>query len=170
MAGEKFLQLLSGVATGKAAAQVSAGVADAGKIIALDSTGKIDATMMPVGIAAETDTATASEALSAGDFVNMYASAGLKVRKADGSVAGKYANGFVLAAVANGATATVYRISQLNNQRTGMTPGVTQYLSVTIPGATQETIPTVDGQVIQSLGVASAATALIFAPNTPVVI
>lgn len=170
MAGEKFLKLVSGVPTGQAAVQTSTGASDAGKIPALDATGKFDVTMMPVGIAAETDTATASEALSAGDFVNLYAATGFKVRKADASVAGKYANGFVLAAVSNGAVATVYRISQLNNQRTGMTPGAMQYLSVTTPGAAQETVPTVDGQVIQSLGIASSATSLIFAPSTPVVI
>ena len=91
MAGEKFLQLVNGVPTGKAAIQASAGAGDAGKIPALDSQGRMDQSMMPVGIAPETDTATASEALSAGDFVNLYNSSGLKAHKADASTAGKEA-------------------------------------------------------------------------------
>ncbi len=170
MAGEKFLQLVNGIPTGKSAVQSSAGVGDAGKIPALDSTGKLDTSLMPPGIAAETDVATASEALSAGNFVNLYASSGLKVRKADGSSVGKEANGFVLAAVSNGASATVYRLSQLNNQLSGMTPGAKQYLSVSSPGGTQETVPVADGQVVQCLGVAKSATELIFMGNDPIVV
>lgn len=49
----------------------SAGAGDAGKVVALDGSGRIDNTMMPVGIGADTATITASEALSAGDFVNI---------------------------------------------------------------------------------------------------
>ena len=170
MAGEKFLQLNNGVPTGKEAIQISSGAADAGKIPALDAAGKFDASMMPVGVAAEADSATASEALSAGDFVNPYASSGLKARKADASAVGKAATHFCLAAVANAATGTFYRISQLNNQRTGMTPGATQYLSTSTPGGTQETVPSVTGQVVQRLGIARSATELIFQPSDPIVV
>lgn len=169
MAGEKFAKLVNGIVTFVAAIQSSAGAGDSGKIPALDAAGKLDASMMPVGVAAETDTFTASEALSAGDFVNKFASTGAKVRKADASTAGKEAHGFVLAAVSNGASATVYRISQLNNQKTGMTPGAKQYLSTTTPGGTQEVIPSTDGQVIQCLGIARSATEVEFFPSDPLV-
>ena len=146
----------------------SAGASDAGKLAALDATGKLDATMMPVGLGSECDSVTASEALSAGDFVNIWASTGAKVRKADASTAGKEAQGFVLAAVSSGAAATVYRISQLNNQLTGMTPGAKQYLSAATAGARVETTPATAGNVVQVLGVAKSATEMLFQPSAPI--
>src|SRR5512139_3232941 len=99
MAGDKYLYNNSGVLTEKTAIQSSAGAGDAGKIPALDAGGKLHSSMMPTGTATETDDITASEALSAGDFVNIYDSAGAKCRKADATTAGKEAHGFVLAAV-----------------------------------------------------------------------
>ena len=143
----------------------SVGAADAAKVPVLDGTGKLDMSFMPVGLGAETDVITASEALSAGDFVNVWNSAGAKVRKADGSTSGKEAQGFVLAAYSSSASATVYRISQLNNQLTGMTPGAKQYLSATVPGGRAETAPSSTGQTVQCLGVAKSATEIIFQPT-----
>lgn len=148
---------------------VSAGAGDATKIPALDGTGKLDMSVMPVGLGAETDIITASEALAAGDYVNIWDSTGAKVRKADATVVGKEAHGFVLAAVASAAAATVYRGSQSNTQRTGMTPGQRQYLSTT-PGASTPTPPAASGNVVQFLGVAISATALDFMPGQPTIL
>jgi hypothetical protein len=149
----------------------SEGSADAGKVIALDSTGKVSTTMMPTGIGAETRTVIASEAIVAGAFVNIYTnSSAANVRNADASTTGKEANGFVLAAVASAGAATIYPLGTLNNQRTGMTPGATQYLSPTTPGSTTETIPSTAGQLIQELGVADSATEVLFAPKQSIVI
>lgn len=170
MAGDKYIYNNGGVLTEKAATQTSAGAGDAGKIPALDATGKFDSSLMPVGQSSETDQVTASEALAAGDFVNIYASGGVKCRKADGSTVGKEAHGFVLAGVSQNATATVYRISQTNTQKTLMTPGATQYLSVTVPGGTQETAPTGAGQTLQILGKALSATEMTFAPKDPIIL
>ena len=89
MAGNLYLTVLNGIKTLVAALQTSAGAGDAGKLVALDSTGKISDTMMPVGIGAETSVITATEALGAGDFVNIYGSTGAKCRKADATTAGK---------------------------------------------------------------------------------
>ena len=52
MAGNLYLTVLNGIKTLVAALQTSAGAGDAGKLVALDSTGKISDTMMPVGIGA----------------------------------------------------------------------------------------------------------------------
>ena len=90
----------------------SAGAGDSGKLVALDGSGRIDSTMMPVGIGADTATITTSEALSAGDFVNVWDSTGAKVRKADATVSGKEAHGFVLSAYGSSASATVYLKAQ----------------------------------------------------------
>ena len=139
----------------------SAGAGDVGKIPQLDATGKLDATIMPSGIGAETESATATEALAAGDFVNMYDNAGVKsVRKADGSSAGKEASGFVAAAFAASAVATIFT-DGANNQRTGLTAGATYYLAATPGGVTLAPLATA-GQVHQRLGKASTATSLVF--------
>lgn len=167
---EKYLKQVNGILTETEAKQSSAGAPDAGKIPALDSTGKIDSSMMPVGIATESDVVPASENLAAGDFVNLWSSSGIKARKADASTSGKEAHGFVLAAVSSGASATVYRISQSNTQLTGMTPGAKQYLSSMVPGGRSETVPSAAGQIVQVLGIAKSATELIYNPSEAIVL
>lgn len=167
MAGNKYLKNNSGTITEESASQSSAGVGDAGKIIALDSTGKIDSTMMPTGIGADTALIAASEALSAGDFVNIYNSSGAKCRKADASTAGKEAHGFVLASVEQSANATVY-FEGTNTQVTGMTPGVV-YLSAT-PGLATATAPSSTGNVVQRIGFATGSTAINFQCQLPIVL
>ena len=143
----------------------SAGAGDAGKVVALDGAGRIDNTMMPVGIGADTAAITASEALSAGDFVNIWNSAGARVRKADATIAGKEAHGFVLAAVSNGAVATVY-FEGSNTGVTGQTPGGV-FLSTT-PGLAAAVAPSAAGNVVQRIGFATAATSINFQSQPPV--
>jgi hypothetical protein len=167
---DKYLYNNGGKITERELKDSSAGAGDAGKGIALDSTGKLSSTMLPPGVVPEFDQIACSENLSAGDFVNTWISSGVKCRKADGSTSGKEADGFVLAAYTSGQTANVYKLSQLNNQKSAMTPGAVQYLSVTVPGGTQETVPTGTGQVIQKLGKARSASELIFSPDDPIVL
>lgn len=165
---DKYLYNNAGTITEKAAITTSAGAGDSGKIPALDSSGRLDNSVMPTGIGADTATITASEALAAGDLVNVWNSTGAKVRKADASTAGKEAHGFVLAAVSNGAAATVY-FEGTDTQVTGLTPGV-QFLSAATPGAATATAPSGTGQVVQRVGFATAATALNFQSMPPVVL
>lgn len=167
MAGDKYLYNNAGTTTEKVAVQTTAGAGDAGKIVALDAAGLIASAMMPVGIGADTASITASEALAAGDLVNVWNSTGAKVRKADASVAGKEAHGFVLSAVSSAAAATVY-FEGTNTQVTGLTPGV-QYLSAT-PGLSTGTAPSSTGNAVQRVGFATSATALNFQSQPPVVL
>ena len=176
-----------------ASISTSAGAADAGKIIATNASGQIDGSflnatvssspnklvmtgadgrldisVLPVGVGADTAVIPASEALAAGDLVNIWNNSGTaNVRKADASTAGKEAHGFVLAAVASGQPATVY-FEGTNTQMTGLTPG-RQYLSTT-PGKTSATAPTGSGQVVQVVGFAVSATAMNFQSNSPIVL
>ena len=136
----------------------SAGAGDAGKVVALDGSGRIDNSMMPVGIGADTKQITASEALAAGDFVNVWDSTGAKVRKADATTE-KPAHGFVLAAVSSGATATVY-FEGMNTAVTGQTPG--RVFLATTAGKATSTAPSAAGNIIQKLGVAVSATEINF--------
>ena len=145
----------------------SAGAGDTGKLVALDSSGRIDLTMMPVGITADVASLTTSEALSAGDFVNIWNSTGAKARKADATVAGKEAHGYVLSAVASGAVATVY-LEGTNTSVTSQTPGPV-FLSITAGGATS-TAPSAAGNAVQRIGVAVSATAISFEGGVPIVL
>lgn len=138
---EKFLErnATSGKVTENEGLQVSSGAGDAGKIPALNSSGQIDITMMPPGVGASTQAVLASENLSAGDFVNIYDNAGTaNVRKADSTVAGRRAHGYVLSAVLSGNTATIY-FEGKNDQLSGIVAGDRLYLGAL--GAVINTVP-----------------------------
>jgi len=162
MAAKKFLRLVNGLLTEVFGVQTSAGVGNAGDLVSLDDTGRIDATMMPVGIGADTVALPATEALAAGAWVNIYSNAGTaSVRNADASGGNaKAADGFVLAAVTNGGTATVYKEGN-NGQVSGQTGGSDVYLSAT-PGVGTHTAPSTSGHVVQRIGKAVGATAVDF--------
>lgn len=147
------------------ATDASAGAADAGKVAQLDGSGKLDITLMPTGVGADTALIAASENLAAGDLVNIWNSSGAKVRKADATVAGKEAHGFVLASVTSGNNATVY-FEGSNTSVTGLTPGV-QFLSTTA-GLSGGAAPTGSGNVVQRVGFATAAGVLNFQSGVPV--
>ncbi|RST54209.1 hypothetical protein EJI00_02935 [Variovorax sp. DXTD-1] len=145
----------------------SAGAGDGGKVVALGADGRIDSTMMPVGIGADTASITTSEALSAGDLINIHNSTGAKVRKADATTAGKEAHGFVLAAFGSGVAATVY-FEGTNTAVSGLTPGP-QFLATTA-GLSAGAAPSAAGNVVQRVGVATSATTLNFEGGPPIVL
>lgn len=160
MAGNKYFANVGGLLTEVVSNDASAGAGDAGKLVALDSTGRIDNSMMPVGLGADTASITASEALAAGDFVNIWSDGGSPaVRKADATTTGKEAHGFVLDAVSSAASATVY-FEGTNTQVTGMTAGPV-FLSTTA-GAGTATAPSGSGNIVQRIGVATSATTVNF--------
>jgi hypothetical protein len=112
-------------------------------------------------------TITAGEALSLGDFVNVYNDAGTaKVRKAIANITGKEAHGFVVAAVSSGSAATVY-FSGINNNFSGLTPGI-QYLSAATAGQPTATPPAASGNIVQKVGVAVSPTAVVFNFGEPI--
>ena len=165
MAAKKFLRLVNGVLTEIFGVQTSAGAGNAGDLVSLDDSGRIDNSMMPVGIGADTATITASETLAAGNWVNVWDNSGAKVRKADATTVGKEVHGFVLSAVTSGNPATVY-FEGTNTQVTGQTPGPV-YLQTTA-GTGGATIPSASGNVVQAIGVAVSATAVNFERGVPV--
>ncbi|AND75658.1 hypothetical protein [Nostoc phage A1] len=162
MSSNKFIGILNGIQTLFTAIASSSGVGDASKIIMTDSSGKIDSTLMPSGIGAATKSILASEALVAGDFVNIFNNAGtLNVRKADNSN-NRPANGFVLSAFSSAANATVYLQGE-NTGRTGLTPGSIYFLGTA--GGVTTTAPTASGTIIQQLGYSTGATSINFEYN-----
>lgn len=143
----------------------SAGAGDTGKIVQLDSSGRIDSTVLPVGVGADSTVLTTTEAIASGDFVNVWNSAGAKVRKADATVAGKEAHGFVLVGVGSAASATVY-FEGTNTAVTGQTPG-NVFLSTTA-GIAATAAPSAAGNVVQRIGFATSATAINFQSQPPI--
>lgn len=164
MATQAFLARVAGKTRQVIATIVSAGVADAGKIPALDSTGRLDGSMMPVGIGASTTQATASEAIGAGKFINYWDNGGVfSMRLADNSN-GRQADGYVIAAVDNGTVGTAYPLDGANAQLSGLTVG-TRYWLGTAGGVTATPLDETDtgntNKVSQYLGVAKSATELV---------
>ena len=137
-------------------ALINAATTGANKIAMLDANGRLDATTMPAGFGVDQNIVTATEALSAGDFVNIHAGG---VRKADAAT-NKPAHGFVLVGVANGAAATVIA-EGTNTSVSGLAMGPV-WLSATTPGAATNTPPTGTGKIVQSLGAAVSPTAVNF--------
>lgn len=163
MAAPKYLARVNGVSTSMSAAQLG-GAAATNQVVSTNASGVIDASFLPAGIGMDIVVVPASEALSAGAQVNLFASAGTgnptNARNADSATgaAGKRCDGFVLAAVASGNNASVYR-SGMNTALTGMTPGVDYYLGAS--GAATSTIPPeAAGTTAQRLGKAVNATTL----------
>ena len=170
---EKFLVRQDGKTKRKAAITTSAGVADAGKIPALDSAGKLDLSMMPNGIGAETQIIPASENLSAGAFVNIFSDSSVaKVRLADNSN-GRPADGYVLVSVSAAADATAYPLDGTNSQLSGLTPGAEYWLG-TAGGVIDTPLDENDvanaNKISQYLGKAKSATELITTDDSYVVL
>lgn len=162
---DKYIKNNAGQLAEVEATTSSAGAGDAGKIVGLDSSGKIDTSMMPAGIGAETEAMIASETLSAGDLVNIFDDSGTrKARKADASNS-RRAHGYVLSGVTSAATATVYMEGALTGL-TGLTIGVPYYLSTA--GGHTATAPTTSGYLSQEIGVAASTTVISFEPQQPI--
>lgn len=166
---DRYIRNNAGTLTETEATAASTGVAQAGDVVALDGNGKLDTSLMPTGIAADVSVVPASETLTAGDIVNIWDDAGTgKARKADASAAGKEAHGFVLAAVITGQDATVY-FEGTNNQVTGLSIGPS-FLSATTPGLTTGTAPSGAGEIVQRVGITTAATSMNFEAGQPIVL
>lgn len=167
MAAKRYLSIVSGAITEIIATITSAGAGNSGDLVALDAAGKLDLTVMPTGVGPDTASIVTSENLAAGDLVNVYNNGGVATaRKADASAAGKEALGFVLSAVTSPAAAVVYGAGN-NSGVSGLTPGA-QYLSASTPGRATSTAPTGSAQVVQRVGVATAAGNLNFEFQVPV--
>jgi len=165
----KYLTNNGGTITEVAATTTSAGAADAGKIPQFDASGRLDSSTMPVGLGADTQQVTASEALAAGDLVNIWNNASaFAARKADASTSGKRAHGFVLSTVASGAQATVY-FEGTDTGQTSVPPGEL-FLSATTPGKVTATAPSGSGQTVQRVGFGVSATAFNFQAGEPIVL
>lgn len=166
MAGQGFLARVAGKTKQLFGIQSSTGAPDAGKIPALDATGKFDMSFLPTGIGANTVSAVTSEALTAGAFVNLFDNNGVMgARLADNSN-GRPAHGYVNSAVASGVAATVNRLNTMNSNRSGLTAGKEYWLGTAggvIPTPLDPADPANVNKADQYLGIAKSATELVTA-------
>lgn len=165
MASQKFFTLANGVRKLVSAITTSTGATDAGKIPALDNTGKLDVSLLP-DTTETPDMYKATEQISAGSFVNIFDNAGVaSIRMADNSNV-RPADGFIKKAVSSGGSAAVYSLGTINAALTGLTIGSRYYLGTT-GQVTATALPpeTNEGKIHQYLGKAKSATELMTIPD-----
>jgi hypothetical protein len=167
---KKFLRMVAGAIEEIVATVTSTGVAEAGDVVALDANGRLDQSVMPVGIGADIVNIEASENLAAGDMVNVWDDGGTpKVRKASAGAIGTQAHGFVISAVTSGQNGNIY-FEGNNNQVTGLTGGTTYYLDAAVAGGLTATPPSSTGDIVQRVGIATSATNINIEIGQPIVV
>lgn len=120
---------------------------------------------LPYAVSAPSATIQASEAISAGNIVNLYTSGGAaRIRKANATDISKPANAFAPAAISSGASGAIYFVGQIITGLTSLTPGTVYYLDTT-GGALTATPPSSVGNGVQQVGIALSATTLLFNPQ-----
>jgi len=158
MAAKSFMRLVAGKLKAIQATVVSSGAANDGDLLALDSSGRIDTTVLPIGVGPDVASVIVEDitGLAPGDYVNIFDNLGTpKVRLADNSN-GRPAHGFVKASYADAATAVVY-FEGPNSDLTGLTAGQRVYLGTAGGVISTPLSPIVDaGKTHQFLGVATS--------------
>lgn len=166
MAAPRFLNII----TGKIQQVIAAVTSAPNSIVATDTTGRIDISMLPVGVTAEVVNCPAFENLSAGQPVNLFLNAGaLNARLANATDSSKPMLGFTLANVTAPASATIYMIGATDTALSGLTIGTDYYLDVTA-GTFTATPPATAGNIVQRVGTAVSATSLIFNNTTYIIL
>jgi hypothetical protein len=173
MATQRFITREGGENKSIKATTQSTGASNAGEIIAANSAGKLDESFLPAGVGPDLTIVDSTEALGAGSFVNLFASAGvLKARLAD-NASGRPANGYVREAVDADAQATIYPLDSTNAELTGLTPGAKYWLG-TAGGVTAVALDASDdanaNKIDQYLGIAKSATELVTTDDSYVIL
>lgn len=174
-ANNKFLKInAAGLQEEVVPIVTSAGAADGGKIAKTDpATGKFDISLLPSGTAVLVVTATAGEALIAGDCVNIYNDGGVKkCRKAIATDTNKTASGYVSAAYLNGATdVQIYR-GGLNSNAVILGTGVygdNVFVSDTVAGQYMSPSAPIGNVFSQIVGMFNAAGEIAFELDPPII-
>lgn len=164
MSIQRFLARVGGFTEQVFALVTSTGVADAGKIVATDATGKLDASLMPAGIGggAVPIVGISDGVITAGSFVSFYASGGvLSVKLASNT--DKPADGYVTEDYVADDPAEVYPLDDTNSHLTGLSVGSTYWLGeggAVIDVPLDESLIGNVGKYSQQLGIAISATEL----------
>lgn len=165
MSTQRYLAAINGQTTMVVPNTSSAGATDSGKIVALNSAGQIDATMLASTSGLPSYSVVASAAITAGALVNIYPNAGvLNARPADNTAVGSEANGYAPSAIASGASGTVYLGEGLISGLSALSVGAPYFLGTA--GAVTTTAPSTAGNLIQPVGKAVSATEFYIQPSS----
>jgi len=138
-------------------------------LIKTDANGKIAESFMPAGIGSEIKNMPATETMSAPVIVNVFYDVDVvKARKADASMGGKQAVGYVITAVSSAGDTAEVRFDGIISGFSELTPGATYFLSEDTAGQITDTPPSTTGSYIQRIGVALSANQLLFEPKSPI--
>lgn len=110
---------------------------------------------------------TSSEAISAANFLNIHASSGAKIRKANATDDTKPVDAYAPAAIGSGSSGAVQFPGGVISGLSGLTAGTRYYLDTT-GGAITATPPSGSGNLVQEVGVAVSTTQLLFNPKVGV--
>lgn len=158
MSAKTFLALDSGKKVLRKGLVTSNGSSNDGDVVSLDTDGRLNPTVMPVGLMSAVILAKTSENVHSGDFVNLYESGNefiVRKARADFEVP---AHGFVLEAFNQGQIAEVWCETK-NHQLVNVLQGGRYYLSATNPGkATLIPAQQAEGAISQYLGVGISTT------------
>ena len=159
---QRFLKIgAAGFLEEDTAITMSAGADSAGLIPALAEDGRLDISFIPPNVI----DVLASENILKNNLVNIYNNSGvLNVRKANASVASRYATGFVIDNFNQGDVAMVH-LSGVITELSGLTVGATEFLSNVTAGAMMETVVATSEHYVQEVGVAITASSMIFRPR-----
>ena len=160
MAAKTFIRLVAGKLQAIQAVVTSLGAANDGDLVALDTTGRLDPSVLPVGVGPDVKILEAAEDVAPGQYVNIFDDLGTeKVRLADNSN-GRDAHGFIPTGggATTGNNATVY-FEGPNSNLSGLTAGQRIYLGTAGGAITTPLAPVTDaGDIHQYLGRAIDAT------------
>lgn len=154
---DKFLALDDSFGMVEKSPSAVGGAGAENKIPVLDSAGRLDQTMMPVGFAAEQKIGNAFETITAKDLV--YFKADGTVAKASNASGGHFAQGWANNGGTAGQSITVNFESTISGL-SGLTPDAMCYLGAA--GAVTQTIITGANTLYQEVGLALSATELNF--------
>lgn len=112
----------------------------------------------------------ATEDISAGHFVNLHNSGGIKVRKANATAIATRADGYAPYAIANGNKGIVELFVGYLPGGGGLTVASTYYLSAATPGGITLTAPVTVGNIRQEVGRSGSADDLFVRISTPIVL
>lgn len=166
MAANKYISIVGDHEQEVLPAVVSAGAPDANKIVALDSTGHLDASVLPSGITPDQKAGTSNGTITAKDIC--YIETAGTITRASAAAGTPHAGlGWALTSVATGQP-IVIQLQGIIAGLSALTPGARYFLSNVTPGGIiiGSSAPAATGELWQYIGTALSATELQFEPDT----